>query len=372
MPDRLIYTNSAGREIEMSTASQFFVNISKDVSGMSDVKTTIYTSTVVDADGEIETGFHVEDRSIVISGRIKDTSADNREELIREMQEVFSPFYAGILRHEGSEIREIDVRPETAPKITSSAGKRWAEFSLTLLAANPSWRASAEKEKTILTGGTTIYYEGSRACGMEIEITVAATVGTPEVAQFVPSAACSSSGDCIVTLNGTGFNVALDSGVQTSAELVATAIRAASYAGWTTGGTGTTVTFTSTTVGNKTDATYSAGSTGATGTMTTTVQGDVTADMDSFTLTNGSTVETITFRTGGGVYLASGDVLLLNISQTGITITLNDVNALERVDFTNTVFPQLYPGNNSISWNAHGDEADFTVKVRYTPLYLGK
>ncbi|MCE5342315.1 MAG: phage tail family protein [Eubacteriales bacterium] len=272
MFDRLVYTNSRGDSVELSTGSRFRVNILNDVTGMSDVNATYYRDKVVGGDGTIVTGYVLDERAIVINGKIIDTGRGDREDLMRELQAVFSPFYAGVLRHEGSKIREINVYPEAAPKFTKREKARWTEFSLTLLAPNPNWRASAEKEKTIATGGTTIYYDGSRACGLEIEITAGA--------------------DAI--------------------------------------------------------------------------------DMDSFTNTNGSTVQTITFRAGGGVTLMTGDVLLLAISQTGVTITLNAVNALERIDFTDTVFPLLYPGNNVLAWDAHGDEADFTVKVRYTPLYLGK
>ena len=67
--------------------------------------------------------------------------------------------------------------------------------------------------------------------------------------------------------------MAVDPAVETTTDLVAAKIRATAFTGWTTGGTGSTVTFTATAVGTKTDATYSAGTTGATGTMTTTTQG---------------------------------------------------------------------------------------------------
>lgn len=101
--------------------------------------------------------------------------------------------------------------------------------------------------------------------------------GAIEVASLLVTAAATVSSNVTVTLNGVAFLVAVLNGDTTSG--VATKIRAATYAGWTTGGTGDTVTFTSTTSGVKTDATYSAGTTGATATMTTTTQG--TADQIS-------------------------------------------------------------------------------------------
>lgn len=101
---------------------------------------------------------------------------------------------------------------------------------------------------------------------------LAMTGGIAEVASLTVTSAVTTSGNVTVTLNGSATTVAVTTADNTSA-LVATKIRATSFAGWTTGGTGSIVTFTSNTTGTKTDATYSAGTTGAAGTMTTTTQG---------------------------------------------------------------------------------------------------
>ncbi len=103
--------------------------------------------------------------------------------------------------------------------------------------------------------------------------------GAKEASSLQVTAAATVSSNVTVNLNGVAFLVAVASG-DTIAQ-VATKIRAATYAGWTAGGTALsdTVTFTSTTSGTKTDATYSAGTTTAAGTMTTVTQG--TADQIS-------------------------------------------------------------------------------------------
>lgn len=95
--------------------------------------------------------------------------------------------------------------------------------------------------------------------------------GVFEIASLAITAACTSSANCTVTLNGVAKTVALVNGDTTSG--VATKIRAAIFPGWTTGGSGVTVTFTCKTTGTKTDASYTVGTTGATATMTTTTQG---------------------------------------------------------------------------------------------------
>lgn len=101
--------------------------------------------------------------------------------------------------------------------------------------------------------------------------------GAFEVASLLMTVGASSSANCTVTLNGVAKTVALTSGW--TATQVATAIRATTFPLWTTGGSGTTVTFTSNYTGTKTDASYTVGTTGSTATMTTTTQG--TADQIS-------------------------------------------------------------------------------------------
>jgi hypothetical protein len=99
------------------------------------------------------------------------------------------------------------------------------------------------------------------------------TGGTAEVASLLVTAAATATENVTVTLGGVSTNVAVIAA--DTAIAVADKIRAASFPGWTTGGTvGTaTVTFTATKVGVKTDAIYAAGTTGSAGTMSTSTQG---------------------------------------------------------------------------------------------------
>lgn len=95
--------------------------------------------------------------------------------------------------------------------------------------------------------------------------------GQAEVASLTISSAPTTAGNVIVTLDGTSTSIAV--ATTDTADGVATKIRGTAFAGWTTGGTGATVTFTADTVGNKGDAAYDANGTGTTGTMTTPTQG---------------------------------------------------------------------------------------------------
>jgi hypothetical protein len=96
--------------------------------------------------------------------------------------------------------------------------------------------------------------------------------GVAEVASLSISGSVTTAGNVTITLNGVATNIAV--ALSDTPTQVSTKIRAGVFTGWTTGGTGTTVTFTSNTIGTKTDAVYSEGTTGATGVMTTPIQGE--------------------------------------------------------------------------------------------------
>lgn len=96
-------------------------------------------------------------------------------------------------------------------------------------------------------------------------------VGVNEVSSLTISAAASTTGDVVVTLGGVSSNVAIVAA--DTAIVVAGKIRATTFTGFVTSGTGANVVFTASTIGAKPDATYSAGTTGAAGAITTTTQG---------------------------------------------------------------------------------------------------
>ena len=45
--ERLIYTNERGESIEFSASSSFFVNVANDVTGISDIRNTLYTLSLI-------------------------------------------------------------------------------------------------------------------------------------------------------------------------------------------------------------------------------------------------------------------------------------------------------------------------------------
>lgn len=94
-----------------------------------------------------------------------------------------------------------------------------------------------------------------------------------EINTLAITAGASSSGNVTINLDGKDFTVAVASGDDASA--VATKIRAAVFAGWTTGGSGSSVSFTAVDPGEKVTATFNGGTTGVTATVTKTLAGNV-------------------------------------------------------------------------------------------------
>lgn len=95
-----------------------------------------------------------------------------------------------------------------------------------------------------------------------------------EVNTIAVSAVPTANGNVTVNLDGKDFTVAVATTDNTTT-LVASKIRAASFPGWTTGGSGASVTFTALESGEKVTATFSGGTTGVTATVTKTLSGKV-------------------------------------------------------------------------------------------------
>ncbi len=93
-----------------------------------------------------------------------------------------------------------------------------------------------------------------------------------EIASVKFNTGASADGNITITLNGVAFNVAVANG--DTATAVADKVRGTTFAGWTTGGSGTTVTFTANKVGARSATTFTdTGTTGVTATVTRTQVG---------------------------------------------------------------------------------------------------
>jgi hypothetical protein len=210
------------------------------------------------------------------------------------------------------------------------------------------------------TGTTTasLVNGGARDLFIIVDVTAVGTVaGVAEVASLAVTAFPTTLGNVTVTLNGTGFPVAVDPAVQTDTTLTATAIRSATYAGWTTGGSGTTVTFTSTTTGTRTDATFTGGTTGVTGTMTTPTQGVTAVAAPAIT----PKISGKSFSSGRLYDLGIAPVA---ISGTGTYVYMYSKNAGAAHDGINTTFDVSLPKTMQLTVT-HGNATSITYSVDF-------
>ena len=107
--------------------------------------------------------------------------------------------------------------------------------------ANPSTTATGSAGASSVTVAS--------ATGFRVDDSVELVAGYYEVSQYIVSTGASASLNFGVYLNGVTTNVAVTSG--DTATQVATKLRAATYTGWTTSGSGTTVIWTADTAGEQ-------------------------------------------------------------------------------------------------------------------------
>jgi hypothetical protein len=153
---------------------------------------------------------------------------------------------------------------------------------------------------------------------------VAASDGVQEVDTLNITAVPTASGNITINLNGEVINVAVDTATDTTTDLVAAKIRGITFIGWTTGGTGASVTFTKNTVGVNTAPSFSGGTTGTTATIAVTTAGEPSRTGDWYYWNGSAWID-------GGVYqnavIADGVLSKNKLSETIINVLNEATNA---------------------------------------------
>lgn len=148
--EKLIFTNSNGSSLTFSVRSVFHVNISKDVSGLSDVENEIYSTSGINQAGATYLGYHIEARDIDIVGYINERDKSIVREYRHKLNHALNPAYEGTLVYQHDSFnRKIKCRVHSAPKFTTEGG--WLKFSIQLLCLNPFWTDEAETYTQIAT-----------------------------------------------------------------------------------------------------------------------------------------------------------------------------------------------------------------------------
>lgn len=148
--EQLIYTNENGDSLTFSVRSPFHVNVSKDVSGLSDVENEIFSTSGINQAGATYLGYHIAEKDIEIVGYINERDKAVIREYRHKLNHALNPAYSGRLVYtHDSYSRKINCRVNSAPKFTVEGG--FLKFTIALLCLNPFWTDEAESHAQIAT-----------------------------------------------------------------------------------------------------------------------------------------------------------------------------------------------------------------------------
>ena len=153
---RLIWQNENGDTVEFSVYSpDYFCNVQKDVTGLSDVSAKINSIVNVGQDGETETSVYLDPRTITIQGslRVRDYALQNAA--IRALNRALDPHFKGVLTYIlKNQSRKIPCRASTAPAWDRK--NKMPGFKVTLFCSDPYWTDAITQQAT-LTGQSTAF-----------------------------------------------------------------------------------------------------------------------------------------------------------------------------------------------------------------------
>ena len=148
--DKLILTNENGSSVEFSVSSVFHTNISKDVSGLSDVDNEIYSTSGINQAGGTYLGYHIVSRDIEIVGHINELDKAIVREYRHQINHVLNPAYSCVLTYQHEEYkRQIKCKVNSAPHFDMDGILQ--RFTINLLCLNPYWMDEAETHTQIAT-----------------------------------------------------------------------------------------------------------------------------------------------------------------------------------------------------------------------------
>lgn len=145
----LIYTNTKGESITFGVGSRYHVNVSKDVTGLSDLSDTIYSTSSMGQHGDTYTGVRIEPRSIKITGKITERDKSAQIDLRQRALKVLNPELAGTLRYYyGSFVRKIGAIVDGSPTFSRELSQK---FEIDFKCLDPFWQEETERREDIAT-----------------------------------------------------------------------------------------------------------------------------------------------------------------------------------------------------------------------------
>lgn len=201
MGEKLIYTNSRGRSIEISNSTSFLLTSFDPGVPQSN----IITSKAPGQDGKTYHGTVLDERPPSIEGSIMGDSVEDMYEKRKELCNVFNPKLMGTLIYtNGYKTYKISCTPQETPVFKDKSGVL-QDFLIQLFCPNPYWLNIEEnKEEIALWQGdfefdleitddgiemghrvstliVNALNNGDVQCGMRVEFTALATVSNPSI-----------------------------------------------------------------------------------------------------------------------------------------------------------------------------------------------
>lgn len=145
--EALVYVNQLGESLTFSHTSVF---CPQEVTGLTDVRSTLYTIHSMGQDGDSYIASRVEGREIDLSGSIRERDPVKARELRRKLARVLNPKLSGILTYQyGDFIRVIDCHAVSSPVVVKKPQDIYHKFSLTLSCLEPFWREVSESRTDV-------------------------------------------------------------------------------------------------------------------------------------------------------------------------------------------------------------------------------
>ena len=146
--EKLIYTNPSGEQIIFSAASEYHVNM-KDVDGLADVRTRVYSTSSMGQDGATYINSIIEPREIEIIGNFRVRKREDINRLRRNMLRLIAPKSIGTLTYsDGVVERSIDCIPDTQYEF-SRDDPIFEGFSVRFTCLDPYWHTPTETRNDI-------------------------------------------------------------------------------------------------------------------------------------------------------------------------------------------------------------------------------
>lgn len=145
--ESLTYENEIGESVVFSHFSIFCM---QNVTGLSDVRSSVYSINSLGQSGDTFISSRIESRDIDISGVIREQHPDEARTYRRMLARIMNPQFAATLTYTyGMFTRVIACRAVNSPTVSKQPKGIYPAFTITLNCPNPFWRDTTESRSDI-------------------------------------------------------------------------------------------------------------------------------------------------------------------------------------------------------------------------------